>query len=190
MNHDGHFGNFYADVHNRGALPATPDPNAGALVAERAFDGSPVYSDYSCCRAGGHGTWRAAAARGALLQLDHPARRQPPRGRTRKRRQCDLCRTRRRLFEDLGRFLDELQRSGRRVVLVLVPEHGAAVRGDRRQIPGMREVPTPSITEVPVAVAIIGAGVPAQPTVARIDSASSYLALSELAVTFRTREPV
>ena len=47
MNHDGRFGDFFADVHDRGVLPATPTPAAGASVAQYSFDGSPIYGDYS-----------------------------------------------------------------------------------------------------------------------------------------------
>ena len=46
--------------------------------------------------------------------------------------------------------MGELEASGRRAVVVLVPEHGAALRGDSAQIAGLREIPTPAITLVPV----------------------------------------
>jgi len=34
------------------------------------------------------------------------------------------------LFEDIGAFIDQLEKSGRNVVVVMIPEHGAALRGD------------------------------------------------------------
>ncbi len=37
-----------------------------------------------------------------------------------------------------------------------MPEHGAALRGDKMQIAGMREIPTPAITLVPVGIKVIG----------------------------------
>ena len=46
MNHDGHFGNFYADVRLRGGLEVAPT-QIPAPVAQHAFDGTPVYDDYA-----------------------------------------------------------------------------------------------------------------------------------------------
>src|SRR5579863_30628 len=47
MNHDGHFGNFFGDVHDRGGLSVSLENDSGPEPAQRAFDGTPVYSDYS-----------------------------------------------------------------------------------------------------------------------------------------------
>lgn len=85
-----------------------------------------------------------------------------------------------RLFGELGSFLDELERSGRRVVVAIVPEHGAALHGDRMQLSGMREIPTPSITHVPVGLKFIGMGQPARSEPLHVSAPTSYLALSEL----------
>jgi hypothetical protein len=43
------------------------------------------------------------------------------------------------------------------VVVVLIAEHGAALNGDRRQISGLREIPTAAIARVPVAIALVNA---------------------------------
>jgi cellulose synthase operon protein YhjU len=45
MNHDGRFGDFFADVRTHGAFPSDPEPLTGAKVAQHAFDGSPIYDD-------------------------------------------------------------------------------------------------------------------------------------------------
>lgn len=83
-------------------------------------------------------------------------------------------------INDLVAFIKELQRSKRPVVLVIVPEHGAALHGDTMQISGMRELPTPSITHVPVGVKLINMDTPQQPNPVHVAEPSSYLALSEL----------
>ena len=61
----------------------------------------------------------------------------------------------------------------------MVPEHGAAVRGDKVQIAGLREIPTPAITQVPVGIRIFGRGLrrggPAQ-----VDKPTSFLAISHV----------
>lgn len=82
------------------------------------------------------------------------------------------------MLGDLQGFIDVLEKNGRREVVV--PEHGAALHGDRMQIPGMREIPSPSITHVPVGVKLVGMGIPAAAGPRHVTAPSSYLALSEL----------
>jgi hypothetical protein len=81
---------------------------------------------------------------------------------------------------ELNHFLDDLQRSGRHVVVVLLPEHGAALRGDRRQISGLREIPTPAISQVPVGVLLVNATRSPQWAQQRFETPSSFLAVNEL----------
>jgi Cellulose biosynthesis protein BcsG len=82
---------------------------------------------------------------------------------------------------DSNRFVDDLRSSNRRVLLVLIPEHGAAVRGDKRQMQGLREIPTPAITHVPVAVMLVNApGKAADAVVSTLNQPVSYMALNEL----------
>ena len=52
-----------------------------------------------------------------------------------------------RFLDDLQTFMHELERSGRKVMLIVVPEHGAAVRGDRIQAPRLRDIPSMRITQ-------------------------------------------
>ena len=81
---------------------------------------------------------------------------------------------------DIDRFLEELRASGRHVVVVIIAEHGAALGGDRRQIAGLREIPTAAITHVPVAIALVNAALPTPRTPLRIDSPVSDTAFAEL----------
>jgi hypothetical protein len=94
-----------------------------------------------------------------------------------------------RFSSDIRRFLDDLQASGRRVVVVFIPEHGAAVRGDRRQIPGLREVPTRAITRVPVGVLLINANGDVTDVQQEVETPASYLAVSELLSRFIADNP-
>lgn len=84
------------------------------------------------------------------------------------------------LFDQLDTFLNELEQSGRKVMVVVVPEHGAALVGDKMQMSGLRDIPSPSITHIPVGIKLIGikAPQPASPVV--VSAPSSYLAISEL----------
>jgi cellulose synthase operon protein YhjU len=181
MNHDGHFGDFFADVRLRGGVDVAPDSNAGAAVAQSAFDGTPVYGDYSVLS-----KWWA-------VRLKNPVQRQVlyyntislhdgnhVKGMSISGAKESFTIRARTLFSDLGRFMDLIGASHRHVVLVFIPEHGAELQGERRQIQGLREVPSAAITQVPVGVALLGgeaqdAGLPRT-----IDAPVSYLALAEL----------
>ncbi|WP_175835695.1 cellulose biosynthesis protein BcsG [Burkholderia multivorans] len=83
------------------------------------------------------------------------------------------------LMSDVDRLADLIAQSGRRAVIVFVPEHGAALRGDRNQVAGLREIPTPRIVHGPVGVRLVGfAGDHGTTTV--IDQPTSFLALAQL----------
>ena len=83
------------------------------------------------------------------------------------------------LLDDLQTFLRELERSGRKVMVVVVPEHGAAVRGDKIQAPRLRDIPSLRITEVPTMVKFVGLqGLPDAPI--HVTGPTSYLAMTTL----------
>jgi len=84
------------------------------------------------------------------------------------------------LLDQLHTFIKTLEQSKKKVLIVLVPEHGAALKSDKMQIAGMREVPTTDITHVPVAIRLINAADSAPTVPVHISSQSSFLALSEL----------
>ncbi len=81
------------------------------------------------------------------------------------------------MFDDLEGFIKEIQNSGRKAMLIIVPEHGAAEVGDKVQVAKLRDIPSPSITNVPVLVKFIGIDDTSQVV---IDKPSSYLAISDL----------
>lgn len=84
------------------------------------------------------------------------------------------------LLDDLYAFFKTLEASERNIVVALVPEHGAGMRGDRMQIPGMREIPAPTIVHTPVGVKIFGKDIQRQGKTLYVKAPSSYLALSQL----------
>ncbi|GJB04103.1 hypothetical protein KAM344_29630 [Aeromonas caviae] len=83
------------------------------------------------------------------------------------------------LLDQLDDFMTTLEQSGRKVAVVMVPEHGAALTGDKMQMAGLRDIPSPSITQVPVGVALLGTKAPHEAT-RNVDTPSSFLAVSEL----------
>lgn len=82
------------------------------------------------------------------------------------------------LFSELEQFFAALEASGRKVVVIVVGEHGAALAGSRIQAPDLREIPLSSITVVPAAVRIFGRRRKDAQVV--IGKPTSYLALAQL----------
>jgi cellulose synthase operon protein YhjU len=186
LNHDGHFDHFAQQLSSQGGIGADPLDNRSAPVAMSSFDGTPIRSDYSLLSQ----WWNAAGAAGASDTGDvhrallyntitlHDGNRVP--GLTGTNRETFPPRLHQ-LFADLGRFFDLVEQSGRPTVIVLIPEHGAALRGDAMQVSGLRELPTRAITRVPVAVKLVGfpgARIAGGPLL--VDRPSSYLTLTAL----------
>lgn len=187
LNHDGVYEGFGATLEEKGGLAGKFLPNQNAAVHMQNFDGSPIYNDYALLSQ----WWQKRLSQGGApvalyyntISL-HDGNRVP--GMT-SRSSLDTYKPRlMQLLTDLDRFISDLEAAQRPVVLVLVPEHGAALRGNKMQISGMREIPSPNITLVPTAVKLIGlknsaagdAGTSNAPLV--VDTAMSYLDLFTL----------
>ena len=187
LNHDGHFGNFFADVHDHGGLSAPLENIAGATPAQQSFDGTPIYSDYSVLSRWWAKRQANPAARIALYYNTislHDGNRVLGSGRPDSSFSARLAQ----LTGDVARFLDDLRKSGRRVIVIFIAEHGAALAGDRRQISGLREIPTAAIAHVPVAIALVNAGM-AQQKQQKPDASVSYPAVAELLSRFIANSP-
>lgn len=180
LNHDGQFQGFLEELRTEGNLPEPYIPTEMRPTLT-AFDGAPIWSDYDTLANWWQQRESSNAERRALLYNTitlHDGNREATQdGGGRSAPFAGRAAT---LLDDLLRFEDLLAQSGRRVLLVLVPEHGAALQGDRMQFAGLREVPTPSITRVPVGLKLIGAKAPAPTSPIRVNEPTSYLALSEL----------
>jgi cellulose synthase operon protein YhjU len=180
LNHDGQFDHFAQQLRMQGGIGADPLDNHGAPVVMTAFDDSPIRSDFDLLSQ----WWRQHAqdeTHNVLLYNTitlHDGTRAP--GMSSNSLESYAPRLHR-LFSDLGRFLDLVEATGRPTVVVLIPEHGAALRGDAVQVSGLRELPTPGITTVPAAVKLIGfASVPHGPKPLVVEQTSSYLTLTAL----------
>lgn len=181
LNHNGRFDGFLQEVQAEGRMLAPMALTNRLRHQMVGFDGSPIWRDQEVL--GGWWQQRRGLDRPRValfynsISLHDGNRRVHESGRTQR---ADYASRARQLLDDLSAFIEELQRSGRRVVLVLVPEHGAALHGDRMQIAGMREIPSPVITHVPVGVKLIGMPAPLRGEPLHVREPSSYLALSEL----------
>lgn len=185
LNHDGVYEEFAHTLEQRGGLAGKLQRNQDAPVHMQNFDGSPIYNDHALLS-----QWwkkRSAQSGGAPVALYyntislHDGNRVPGMN---SRSSLDTYKPRLvQLMADFDKFITELESAGRPVVVVLVPEHGASLRGDKIQISGMREIPGPRITLVPAAVKLVGMkkaadAPPAAPVV--VNQPMSYLGLFTL----------
>ncbi len=83
------------------------------------------------------------------------------------------------LLDQTMNFFTALEKSEHKVMVVFIPEHGANLVGDKLQMPGLRDIPSPTITHVPVGIKFIG--MKGKTSQIQINDPSSYLAISELA---------
>ncbi|TKI07809.1 cellulose biosynthesis protein BcsG [Martelella alba] len=178
LDHSGQFDNFLKDLRDDADLQAPLMSQAGIRHPLVAFDGEPIYDDLQLLQRWlaqrvDNGDTRSATFFNLITLHDgnrypgaHAAAGYAVRAST--------------LFRQLDEFFRQLQQSGRRVAVVVVPEHGAALVGDKLQMPGLRDIPSPSITHVPVGIKLIGIEAPHARPPLHITGPTSYLALSEL----------
>jgi len=191
LNHDGHFDDLLGVFRNRGGLDAPPMSLQGMPVAQRAFDDSPIYDDLAVLsrwldKRRENGAPRVAAIYNTISLHDgnHLL------GAASKLSSRDTYKPRlAKLLADLDQFLLKLEASGRRAVVVLVPEHGGAVRGDKMQMPGLREIPSPAITLVPVGVKVIGPETRRPASTLYLDAPTSFLAISHIVAGMLQKSP-
>lgn len=180
LNHDGKFQDFIDDLTENDTLPAPMVPS-GLSAKWTAFDGSLIWSDYETLGQWWQGRQQDDSSPRALLYNTitlHDGNREALADGTGR---LSPYETRgQALLDDLHAFLKQLEDSGRQFVVVFIPEHGAALEGDRMQIAGMREIPTPDITHVPVGLKLIGHAAQGTAPAHHVVGPSSYLALSEL----------
>ncbi|WP_107850636.1 cellulose biosynthesis protein BcsG [Oceanimonas marisflavi] len=180
LNHNGRFDDFLGEVQHQGGLgqPVVDLQQMSRYLL--GFDGAPVRRDGEVLNR----WWQQRLQQGEggrvlyynTVSLHDGNRRVLPDGDTRR---ASYRQRAEQLFADIEQFFDRLEQSGRRVVVVLVPEHGANLHGDRMQIAGMRELPVPAITHVPVGVKVFGMDIAGSEPL-HLEQTSSYSALAEL----------
>lgn len=176
MDHSGEYDNFLQSMRDKAGVTATLD-NAKYPTRYMGFDDEEIADSLAVLRHWQRTQVKSKAGRTATLInfiALHDGNRLPGRGRAepfRPRAQ--------EMFDNIRTFLRELERSGRKTMVVIVPEHGAAVRGDKIQVPRLRDIPTMRISRVPVMVKFVGLkGMPNEPI--HVTGNTSYLALTSL----------
>ncbi|MEN6731475.1 cellulose biosynthesis protein BcsG [Klebsiella pneumoniae] len=180
LGHNGLFGDFLKELRSLGGMQSPLMDQTGLPVSLQAFDGSPVYEDLAVLNRWLKTEEASSNPRNATFYNTlplHDGNHFPGQSKT-----ADYKVRAQKLFDDLDNFFTELEKSGRKVMVVVVPEHGGALKGDKMQVSGLRDIPSPSITNVPTAVKFFGMKAPHEGAPIIIDQPSSYLAVSELVV--------
>ncbi|MDU6389149.1 MULTISPECIES: cellulose biosynthesis protein BcsG [unclassified Pantoea] len=178
MDHTGVFGNYLKELRDDGDMQAPLMSQAGIAPELTSFDGSPVFNDAQLMQRWLDDRSKSSDARSAtfynLIPLHDGTRDLGSTKTAPWKPRAQL------LFDQLDAFLTNLEKSGRRVMVLVVPEHGAALQGDKMQMSGLRDIPSPSITHVPVGIKFVGMKAPHQGQPLAIDAPTSLLAISEL----------
>ena len=190
LNHDGHFEDFLKLVQQQ-RINQTPLSLDNIPVTQHAFDDSPIFDDFAVLSRWLQDRKKDHAARAALFYNTislHDGNKTNGAGMGRNSHDTYKARLER-LLDDLDHFMGVLETSGTKAVVVLIPEHGAAYRGDRMQIAGLREIPSPAITLVPVGIKVVGSGVRRAGEPAVVAESTSYLALSRIVANLLKKSP-
>ncbi len=177
MDHEGKFDSYIESLQSRVGLAASLSSQKNYKVRYMGFDDEPIFDDADVFNAWLKSVKSAAPEHrsAALMNLIalHDGNRMPGASKS-----LDFKPRAQILLDQLGDLMQNIEASGRRVMLVVVPEHGAAVRGDKIQMARLRDIPSPHLTRIPVMVKYFGAKEAVKPV--HVAEETSYLALSEL----------
>jgi cellulose synthase operon protein YhjU len=181
MNHNGFFDSFLQLINTEGGLSAPLQSLEGINVIQRSFDGSPIYSDRQVLNKWLDNRARSSQARHALyfnsisLHDGNIIAGQANRFNT-----IDNYKARAQaLMNDIDGFFEALSDTNKNYLVIMVPEHGAALKGDQMQFSGLREIPTPSIVNVPVGIKFISPNKREVVRPVKNSEPLSYFAISE-----------
>jgi cellulose synthase operon protein YhjU len=181
MNHDGKFGGLLDEIRTYGGLKAPMFNNKSTIPYLKGFDGSQIYDDYSVLSSWWQDRQKLSNQPVALFYNSislHDGNRSPD-GRL-ENSVDTYSRRLQKLLSDIDRFYSLVNSSDRKALIVFIPEHGAAIRRDKKEIIGLRELPSPSVTKVPVGLMLAGKSGGSNMITYKISEPTSYLAMSEL----------
>lgn len=185
FDHNGKYGDYLKTLHDLGGLNENIHDLSKLAVKYNAFDGSAIRSDSYLFKAYVNNIARNGNVNNItfmnLLSL-HDGNRLA--GEKKSQSYAPRLKL---LLDNLEDFIKDIKDSNRNTLFIMVPEHGAAIRGDKMQIAKLREIPTDKITRIPVGVSFLGAqrnavggGTAKAHKTQRIKGFYSYLAISEI----------
>lgn len=178
LDHTGVFGGYLKELRDDGHFQAPLMSQDGIKPAWSSFDNSPVFNDAEVMQRWLDNRQKSPDPRSATFYNLIPLH-----DGTRALGSTTMApwQTRaKQLFDQLDAFLTQLDKSGRRVMVIVVPEHGAALEGDKMQMSGLRDIPSPAITHVPVGIMFAGMKAAHQQQPLSVETPTSMLAISAL----------
>ncbi|OAT34794.1 putative inner membrane protein [Proteus myxofaciens ATCC 19692] len=178
LDHNGKFGNYLQEIQQLGDLNIEMQDQKGLSYQLTAFDGSKIYNDKETLSRWLQSREQSKDKRSVTFMnfvTLHDGNRFKGENST-----ADYGKRAVTLLDNLNNFINELDKKGRKVMVVVIPEHGAALQGDKTQMSGLRDIPSQRITTVPVGIRFTGIeekGPRYSPTI--VNKPSSYLAISE-----------
>lgn len=184
FNHDGELTKTMESDIQRWAKANAPEDRSKLKLEATSFDNSPLYSNFEALDSWLKNRESSSAKRSALYYNTvtlHGGAHLAEDKQWWKRKRADIYRELSiRLFADFSKFFDRLERSKRDTLVILVAEHGAALAATRIQASDLRDIPLPSITQVPVGVRFIRAGEKPTPKSRRFDTPTSYQTIASV----------
>ena len=182
LNHDGEYDDYKSLVIQHGQFTEQPFSLRNVPFEIESFDGTPIHNDLGALTQWLSERETSASARVALFYNSitlHDGNRYI--GDKASLSSLENFHPRlNRVLTDINDFLTLLETSNNNAIVIMVPEHGAAIRGDKLQIAGLREIPTPSITKIPVGIKFVGPDWHHPNHSYQIDAPASYYGLADL----------
>lgn len=194
INHDAKYGGFAEEVKRYGKLDISPLIPSDLAVQKQMFDNSPVYSDFAVLEKWWKLRQSSKSGKAAvyyntvsLHDGSHMADEKNWWKGDRKKQYEQLVPL---LLRDISKFLELIKSSGRNAVVIFIPEHGRALTGSTIQASGLRDIPLPRITKIPVGIKFIGEkfnDATVRQTI--ISKPASHFAISYMLATFIENSP-
>jgi cellulose synthase operon protein YhjU len=194
LNHDGVYGHFSQEIQALGHLKPPILPR-DLPIQSYNFDGSIIYDDYAVLEKWWREQQAASSQKVAVyyntISLHEGTHLNGEKDWWKQDRKTRYRTSALKLFSDFTKFFHLFESSGRKGIILFVPEHGVALRGSRIQAAGLREIPLPQITTVPVGIKLIGfdkVNLDVRPVI--ISKQVSYLSLPFLLSQFVKNTPI
>ncbi len=192
MDHDGLYGDFGKFAQELGHMDV-PGSNEGIPVRQFNFDDSPIFDGYGVLDRWWRQRSRDKVKRAVLyyntITLHEGTHWASDDASSRQERRVHYREAAEKLFDNMQRLFDQIEKSGRNAMVIVVAEHGGALEGSSIQASGLREIPLPQITRVPAAVKFIGGRWNRGTEQIVIDKPVSYQALAWLIAESVRRPP-
>jgi cellulose synthase operon protein YhjU len=186
MNHDGEFDNFKSSLLNSGGIKTYKDIQRSLSPTMIAFDGAAIFDDKQVIDGWLAQKEQDQARFGFYNSLTlHDGNRKLNSNQTSLQSYKERALL---MFEQIAALIDQAERQERKLLLIVVPEHGAGLKGDGVQLAGLREIPTYPLTHVPVMLKLIGAEYSNSKPI-RVEKQTNQNAISSLIMNVLAQQP-